>query len=428
MERGIKKVTFITLFFIIFGVTVATVSPGVYAVSRKTYEKIKIFTEALTIVEDSYVEEVDPSELIYNAIKGMVTNLDPHSSFMTPEEYREMQVETRGTFGGLGIEITIKDGVLTVVSPIEDTPAYRAGIKAGDKIVKIEDKPTKGMTLNEAVKLLRGPKGTKVTIWIMREGFEKPRPFEIVRDIIHIRSVKSRLLEDGFGYVRIINFQQGTDEELKKALKGLEEESGGLKGLILDLRNNPGGLLDQAVSVSDIFLTKGLIVYTKGRIKEQEMRFEAKMDGTEPTYPMIVLVNGGSASASEIVAGALKDHKRAVIMGTTTFGKGSVQSIIPLEDGSALRITTSKYYTPSGVSIQARGIVPDIVVEERVVEKKPEVKHPREKDLEGHLEGPKGEGKEEKKAKGEEEIEDFQLKTALDYLKGWYIFKEQFAF
>lgn len=424
MREGRRKTVLVILFFLLFGVAVTVASPGVHAGSRGVYEKIKVFTEALTIVEENYVEEVDPETLIYNAIKGMVNNIDPHSSFMTPDEYKEMQVETRGSFGGLGIEITIKDGILTVVSPIEDTPAYRAGIKAGDRIVKIEDKPTKGMTLGEAVKLLRGPKGTKVTIWIMREGFDKPKPFEIVRDIIHIQSVKSKLLDKEFGYVRVISFQQGTDEELKKSLNRLEEESGGLKGLILDLRNNPGGLLDQAVSVADIFLKKGLIVYTKGRIKEQEMRFEAKNDGTEPSYPIVVLVNGGSASASEIVAGALKDHHRAVIMGTTTFGKGSVQSIIPLDDGSALRLTTSKYYTPSGVSIQAKGIEPDIVVEEKLVEKVEE-EHPREKDLKGHLEGEPTGKEEEKKT---EEIKDFQLKTALDYLKGWYIFKEQLAF
>jgi len=418
-----EKVAMAVVIGILVSVLIGGITFRVLALPQKAYENIRIFTDAISIVQDNYTEEVDPKNLIYGAIKGMVQGLDPHSSFMTPEDYKEMQVETKGAFGGIGIEIGIRDGVLTVISPIEDTPAFRVGIKAGDKIVKIGDKPTKDMAITEAVKLLRGPKGTKVTIWIMREGFKEPQEFVITRDIIEVKSVKYRPLEEGFGYIRIVQFQERTTNDLEDALKKLGSREGKLKGLILDLRNNPGGLLTQAVEISDKFLGSGLIVYTKGRVTSQDMRFEAKREGTHPDYPMIVLVNGGSASASEIVAGALQDHKRAVILGTQTFGKGSVQTIIPLSDGSALRLTTSKYYTPSGRSIQAKGIEPDIVVEEV---RREEVKVPiKEKDLERHLEE---EGVEpEKKIKVEEKVkaeaEDIQLKRALDYLKSWYIFQ-----
>lgn len=425
--RGKVLLPVVVLLFL--GVLLTGIDPGVYAIPKRTYEKIRVFTEAISLIEDNYVEEVEPDKLIYGAIRGMLSSLDPHSSFMSPDEYREMQVETRGSFGGLGIEITIKDGILTVVSPIEDTPAFKAGIKAGDQIVRIEEKHTKDMTIQEAVKLLRGPKGTKVKIWIMRKGFDKPKPFEITRDIIKIKSVKFKTIEEGYGYVRVAQFQQGTSSDLRKALKKLEEDTGGLKGLILDLRNNPGGLLDQAVAVSDIFLDSGLIVYTEGRRQGEEMRFSADLDGTEPDYPVVVLVNGGSASASEIVAGALQDHKKAVILGTPTFGKGSVQSIVPLSDGSAIRLTTAKYYTPSGRSIQARGITPDIVVEEAEIKKEEETMQIREKDLERHLTVDTGEsGKEEEdKNLKREDITDLQLLMALDYLKGWHIFKERIA-
>lgn len=428
IKKG-KNMLFAVLFLALLGIAVVGINPGVYAIPKKAYDKVKVFTEVISIVEDNYVEEVDPTKLIYGAIKGMVGTLDPHSSFMTPDEYKEMQVETQGSFGGLGIEITIKDGILTIVSPIEDTPAFNAGIKAGDQIIRIEDKPTKDMTIQDAVKLLRGEKGSKVKIWIMREGFDKPLPFVITRDIIKIKSVKSRLLEKGFGYIRITQFQHQTNNDLLKALRGLEDESKGLKGLILDLRNNPGGLLDQAVSVSDAFLESGLIVYTEGRVKGQEMKFTAKRDGYEPAYPLVILVNGGSASASEIVAGALQDHKRAVILGTTTFGKGSVQSIVPLSDGSAIRLTTSKYFTPSGRSIQAKGIEPDIVVEEAIVAEKKAQPHLKEKDLEGHLEGAPEvmEGVKTGDEETEAKAADVQLQRALEYLKSWYIFKERAA-
>jgi carboxyl-terminal processing protease len=407
------------------------VNQKVSAISTKAYENIKIFTDAISIVQENYAEEVDPKNLIYGAVKGMLLGLDPHSAFMSPEEYKEMQVETKGSFGGIGIEIGLRDNILTIIAPIEDTPAFMAGLKAGDKIIKIEGKYTKDMSVNDAVKLMRGPKGAKVSIWILRDGFKDPREFQIIRDIIIIKSIKYKSLEDGFGYIRISQFQEKTANDLEDALHKLGSKEGKLKGLILDMRNNPGGLLQQAVEVSNKFLDKGLVVYTKGRSPGQDMRFEVRSGVAHPPYPIIALVNGGSASASEIVAGALQDHKRAVILGTQTFGKGSVQTIIPLSDGSAIRITTSKYYTPSGRSIQAKGIEPDIVVGDVASRD-----HIKEKDLERHLLAEGGEPIEpikpekEKKIKVEEktekektETEDIQLKRALDYLKSWYIFQ-----
>jgi len=404
------------------------ISYRVSAVATKAYEDLRIFTDVLSIVQDSYAEETDTKNLLQGAIKGMLYGLDPHSSFMTSEEYKEMQVETKGTFGGVGIEIGIRDSVLTVIAPIEDTPAFKAGIKAGDKIIKIGEKSTKDMSITDAVKLMRGSRGTKVTLWILREDWKDPQEFAITRDIIAIKSIKHRLLEEGFGYVRISQFQEKTANDLEDALNKLGSKENKLKGVILDLRNNPGGLLSQAVEVADKFLDSGLIVYTKGRTPGQDIKFEAKPGDTHPSYMIIVLVNGGSASASEIVAGALQDHKRAVVLGTQTFGKGSVQTIIPLSDGAALRLTTSKYYTPSGRSIQAKGIEPDIIVGEPVRE------HIKEKDLERHLEAETVKPEKEKKIKVEEKVpgkvtgekeeaEDIQLKRALDYLKSWYIFQ-----
>ncbi len=417
---------------VLFAFSSWAMSQRVATPPNNTYESLKVFTDVLGIIQENYAEPVDNKELIYNATKGMVKGLDPHSSFMTPDEYNEMQIDTKGSFGGIGIEIGMRDNILTVVAPIEDTPAYRAGIKAGDKIIKIGDKFTKDLSLSEAVGLMRGPKDTPVTISIMREGFKDLKPFTINRAIIKVKSVKSKTLEEGFGYVRIVQFQENTSADLEKALKELTSKNGKLKGLVLDLRNNPGGLLKEAVSVSNEFIGSGLIVYTKGRVEDQNMTFSADGSNTQPDYPMIVLVNGGSASASEIVAGALQDHKRAIILGTQTFGKGSVQTIIPLSDGSAVRLTTSKYYTPSGRSIQAKGIEPDIIVGDTAKE------HIHEKDLEGHLEaeGTTDGKKDESKKKMIEKIkitedsdnvkegEDIQLKRALDYLKSWYIFKE----
>ncbi len=356
----------------------------------------------------------------------MVSSLDPHSSFLNPEAYKEMQAETKGEFGGLGIQIGVKEGMLTVIAPIEDTPAYKAGIKAGDKIIKINNEFTKDMSLHDAVSKMRGAPKTSVTIAILREGWKETKDFTIVREIIKIKSVKSKLLEDGIGYVKINQFQEQTAADLSTALGKLTQEK--MNSLILDLRNNPGGLLNSAVGVTSQFLPPGkLVVYIKGK-KGEKTDYNTTEDKPSYNTPMIVLVNEGSASASEIVAGALKDWNRAVILGTKTFGKGSVQSVIPLSDGSGLRLTTAIYYTPKGTSIQATGIVPDIVVKLEAKEQGQE--HPviREKDLERHLKNNEGEGM----PKGPEEMapieieekEDVQLQRAVDLLKTWKVFKE----
>lgn len=397
------------------------------------YDSIELFTDVLKIVQKNYVEEVDTKKLVYGAINGMLSSLDPHSSFLPPDMYKEMKIETKGSFGGLGIEITVKDGYLTVISPIEDTPAFRAGIKAGDQILKIDDHLTKDMSIVDAVKRMRGQKGTKVTITIMRDGFEKPKDFTLVRDIVQVKSVKSKTIDAGYGYVRIAQFQEKTDDDLVKALESLKKENGGtLKGLILDLRNDPGGLLDQAVKVADHFVADGLIVYTEGRDPDSKMRFSARKGKKELGYPMVVLINGGSASASEIVAGALQDHNRAVVLGTQSFGKGSVQTIIPLSEDSGLRLTTARYFTPKGRSIQAKGITPDIVVEnlEITAREKKDSLNIREKDLENHFESETvGTGKEKKESKpvtirmDEQTRSDYQIMRALDLLKGWEILK-----
>lgn len=411
----------------------------------KEYEYIGLLTDVMTIVKKSYVEEVDSKKLIYGAINGMLSALDPHSSFMTPETFKELKVETKGAFGGLGIEISMKDGILTVISPIEDTPAQRAGIKSGDQILKIDDRFTKDMSITDSVKRMRGAKGSKVILTIMRDGFERPKEFPLIRDIIQVKSVKSRMLENGYGYVRIAQFQERTEEDMAKALKALVDENKGkpLDGLVLDLRNDPGGLLDQAVRVSDHFIENGkLIVYTEGRDKDSRMQFTASARSKEPGYPIVVLINGGSASASEIVAGALQDHQRAVVMGTQSFGKGSVQTIIPLSDESGLRLTTARYYTPKGRSIQAKGITPDIVVEQLEMPKqttKRESMFIREKDLENHFENTDDEKKTGDKKESSADSEknavelkkqidplkvDYQLVRALDLLKGWEILKK----
>jgi carboxyl-terminal processing protease len=398
--------------------------------NQDAYQYLKLFSDVISIVQDNYVEKTDQKKLMYGAITGMLRELDPHSSFLKPEDYKELQIETKGKFGGLGIEITIRDNILTVVSPLEDTPADKAGIQANDQIMKIDDLPTQDMSLMDAVQKMRGPKGSKVKLTILRKGQQKPLEFELVRDIISIQSIKSQTLEPGFGYVRISSFQSGTANDLRKALNQLETDNSGLQGLVVDLRNDPGGLLDQAVEVSDEFLDEGLIVYTGGRLENQKMRFEAHKKAKPKTYPIVVLVNSGSASASEIVAGALQDHKRAIIMGEQTFGKGSVQTVIPLNDGSALRLTTSLYYTPSGKSIQAKGITPDIVVkrenpkgEETQGEDSMRI---REKDLPRHMENQKLENQRKGEAgapsDGKKLLEgDNQVRRALDLLKGYKI-------
>jgi len=417
--------------------------PNVAAVGRQDYESLEAFSNILSIVKKNYVEDVETKTLVNGAINGMLTSLDPHSAYLTPELYKDLQSDTQGRFGGLGIEITVKGGILTVVSPIEDTPAAKAGIKPGDQIFKIEEEFTKDMSLVDAVKKMRGLRGTKINLTIRREGANELLDFTLVRDIIRVQSVRSRTLEPGYGYVRLAQFQERSDRDVQRALETLVAEKSGLKGLVLDLRNNPGGLLTQAVRVSDMFLDSGLIVYTEGRIEAQKQKYFAQKDGTWQEFPIVVLVNGGSASASEIVAGALQDHKRAVVLGTKTFGKGSVQTILPLDDNSALRLTTARYFTPKGRSIQATGIVPDIIVEAAVAQEgKPDERKRlglREENLPGHLSNPQQnsgtqqEQLDREKEKqipttgptGDETIDnDQQLKRALDLLKSWDVFKQ----
>lgn len=357
-----------------------------------TYRYLETFANVLSILQENYVEEIETREAIEGAINGLLLSLDPHSAYLKPENYREFRNETDGSFTGIGIKITLKDGIITVISPIADTPADRAGIKANDKIIKIDGVPTKGKTPFDAVKILRGPKGSEVTLSIYREGWDSPKDFTLERSEIPLVSVKSMVLKPGFGYVRISNFQRNTTKELKKHLKELKNDAL-LQGIILDLRNNPGGLLEQAVSVSDLFLDQGLIVYTRGRNKDQDLTFEAKADNTLDRFPMVVLVNEGTASASEIVAGAFQDHRRGVIVGTKTFGKGSVQSIVPLNDGAGLKMTTAHYYTPSGRSIQVTGIDPDVTVQVQQSKETAKIgnnglNRTREADLENHFSQP----------------------------------------
>jgi carboxyl-terminal processing protease len=333
------------------------------ASNKLPLKELSTFAEVFGRIKSDYVEEVDDKTLLESAVRGMLSGLDPHSSYLDAEEYRDLQVGTSGEFGGLGIEVGMEDGFVKVIAPIDDTPAERAGLMAGDLIIRIDDKPVKGMSLNDAVNVMRGKPGTKINITILREGADRPFNVDLERDIIHVASVKSRTLEPGYGYVRISHFQSRTTEDLLSALNEIEKENGGvLKGLVLDLRNNPGGVLNSAVGVSDAFLVGGIIVYTKGRVEDSELQFKAGPDDVLKGAPIAVLVNGGSASASEIVAGALQDHKRAIIMGTPTFGKGSVQTIVPIDDTTALKLTTARYYTPSGRSIQAQGIEPDILL------------------------------------------------------------------
>ena len=364
------------------------------------YDDLALFASVLDLVRRNYVEPVDEHVLMESALRGLLRELDPHSAFMSSEAYEEMQVDTRGQFHGLGIEITKTDGgFIEVVSPIDGTPAFRAGIKPHDQITAIcptvvpeewgegeECRSTDDMSLVEAVSLMRGKKGTEITIDIFREGFEKPRPFEISRDVVQVTSVEGKMLEPGYGVLRISAFQERTAEELEKALEALHEEAPeGLRGLVLDLRDNPGGLLNQAVDVTDLWISNGLIVYTKGRAASQKQEYQARATAVEPDYPMVVLVNAGSASASEIVAGALQDHERALVLGAPTFGKGSVQTVYPLEEGAGLRLTTALYYTPSGRSIQEVGIEPDIEVKPEAIPRDSEGRRVRERDLRGHF-------------------------------------------
>lgn len=444
------------------GLAPAWAQEGASAKSKDSYEKLRVFSEVLSLLEANYVENLDTNELIDGAIRGMLKTLDPHTSYLPPEAFTQMKVETSGRFGGLGIEVTLKKGILTVVTPIEDTPAFKAGVESGDRIIKIEDESTLDMTLSDAVDRLRGKIGTEITVTIFREGKDEPFEVTLKRANIQIKSVKSKIYEGNIGYVRIRSFTKTTSRDLDAVLAKFKAKQ--VKKIVMDLRNNPGGLLNQAVEVSDRFLKpENLIVYTQGRTDEQNMRFTTHDQIQRVAYPMIIIVNNGSASASEIVAGALQDSGRAIILGTQTFGKGSVQTIIPLSDGSALRLTTARYYTPSGRVIQENGITPDIIVEvpvptrkakseaengdEEVKEEKVKMrKYLREKDLKKHLKGKKSFGEEETPApeeveKSEEDVKkeeiiaslredlekDIQLKEAIDLLKGWSVMSKVFS-
>lgn len=385
------------------------------------YKQLELFSDAVSVIRTDYVEDKKSKDLIYGALKGMLSSLDPYSQFMDPDTYNEMKVETEGEFGGIGIEITLKDDLLTIISPIDDTPAYKAGLKAGDKIVKIGDDVTKDLTLVEAVKRLRGKPGTDVHIIILRESEKKLLEFKITRAIIKIASIKkAEMIEPGIGYIRLSEFQENTPKDLTEALKKLEAD--GLKGLVLDLRNNPGGLLDVAVDVGGKFLGEGkVVVSTKGRIEAQNIEFKSRNKNNHLNYPMVVMINGGSASASEIVAGALQDYKRAILLGTKSFGKGSVQTVVPMSDGSAIRLTTSKYYTPNGRSIHGLGIVPDIIVE---YEERPAKDKEVEKEtalLEKLIDSKEKTDQEKADEKKKKEL-DNQILRAIDVLKGIVIY------
>ena len=394
-------------------------------------DTLRIFTEVFGKVKSDYVESVEDKKLLEDAIHGMLAGLDPHSSYLSPESYKEMRIGTEGKFGGLGIEVTLENGFVKVVAPIDGTPAERAGIKAGDVITRLDGTPVKGMSLNEAVERMRGDPDSDITLTVIREGETKPLEFVITRAIIRITSVKGSMIEPGYGYVRVSQFQSGTADAVRRKLSALKKEADGkLKGLILDLRNNPGGVLNGAVSVSDLFISNGVIVSTRGRDDESRVEYTATPNDYLKEAPMVVLVNGGSASASEIVAGALQDHGRAIIMGTETFGKGSVQTILPVNNGAALKITTARYYTPNDRSIQAQGIVPDVVIEDlEITKKNSDSASLREEDLQGHLENENGDNGKSKKgtaaSDGPSIDDDFQLREALNLLKGVNIVRNQ---
>jgi len=409
------------------------------AKGEETYKGLKVFADVIDLIEKNYVDPVDTKQLIQNAIGGMVRGLDPHSTFLKPDAFKELRIDTHGEFTGVGISITMRNGFVTVVSPIEGTPAYKAGIKALDKIIKVDGKTVKDLT--KTVKMIRGPKGTTVVLTVKREGSAEPIDFKIVRDVIPIESVRSLALKPGYGYIWITNFRDKTTQDLIGALEKLEGNNTPLKGLILDLRDNPGGLLDQSIQVSDLFLDEGTILSIKGRLEKHTKNFMAHGDETDRNYPMIVLINGGSASASEIVAGALQDHKRALILGTTSFGKGSVQTVESLRDGYGLKITIARYYTPSGRSIQAKGIEPDVVVKHRILDDQDKDAFDegllKERDLKNHLEEePQGRSETKPDSKkrdfkfrhGPPKLEnlqyDHQVVRALEILESYEIFKK----
>jgi len=446
---GIKKVLWIGLGALLGGMTVVGTTVWAdreevilneqnRAVLSLPLKELRGFVEVFERVSHDYVDEVDDKKLLEGAISGMLSSLDPHSAYLPPKDYKEMEEHTTGQFGGLGMEVGMEDGFVKVISPIDDTPAQAAGIKSGDLIIKLDDEPVKGKTLGEAVKIMRGKPGTDLELTIIRKGEDAPLNIKVTRAIIKVKSVKQRMLKDGVGYLRISQFQVRTGSDLKKAMRKLEEEHGEpLKGLVLDLRNNPGGVLQAAIQVSDAFLNEGLIVYTEGRIKNSQMRFESEMGDLMDGKPIVVLINEGSASASEIVAGALQDQKRALIAGRTSFGKGSVQTLLQLNNGAAIKVTTARYYTPSGRSIQAEGIVPDVEIALVKLEKLEASKfgNIKEKNLTGHLSNGHGDSKKsevEKRDMTDEEKEkadelqalldkDYELDEALRILKAMTI-------
>ncbi|MGH8654894.1 MAG: S41 family peptidase [Gammaproteobacteria bacterium] len=390
------------------------------------WRELRTFTEVFAKVKNDYVEPIKDNQLLENAIRGMLTGLDPHSAYLDPEDYKGLQEGTTGEFGGLGIEVGIENGLVKVIAPIDDTPAQRAGVKPGDVITKLDDTPVKGMALNDAVKHMRGKPGSPITLTIVREGVEKPLEIVITRAVIKVESIKTELLEPNFGYLRISTFQERTGEDLRRALGEIKAENKRpLKGIVLDLRNNPGGILSAAVSVADAFIEEGLIVYTEGRVEDSQLRFTAKPDDLLSGASMVVLVNGGSASASEIVAGALQDTRRGIIMGSRTFGKGSVQTILPMSNQAALKLTTALYYTPSGRSIQAEGIKPDIILDkvEVAVVADDDPHSLKEADLSRHLANGKqkttsGEAQEQARDTKSMASSDYELYEALNLLKG----------
>jgi len=447
MNKAVKTGLILTFGFIT-GVSL-TITQGVLAEKPESKTQLSLplaqlqnFTNIYAKIKADYVEQVDDKTLLTHAIRGMLSGLDPHSSYLDPEQYQELRIGTTGQFGGLGIQVGMEDGFVKVIAPIDDTPAFRAGMEAGDLIIRLDDKPVKGMTLDGAVKLMRGEPGSDIVLTVVRAGKDKPFKVTITRDIIKVKSVKNRMLEPDFGYVRISNFQSKTGSHLLDAIKKLSKENKGkLKGLILDLRNNPGGVLHAAAEVSDLFLHKGKIVYTEGRIENSYMEFNAKPGDVLDGAPLIVLINGGSASASEIVAGALQDHQRGIIVGTKSFGKGSVQTIQELPSGGAVKMTTARYYTPKGRSIQAEGIEPDIKLERVKITKldEPNVGSVKEADLSGHLVNPtngddenantgkKQSSKDNKKTEETKPLSstDYQLYEALNLLKGLSIFSRK---
>ncbi|MCK5350906.1 MAG: S41 family peptidase [Desulfobacula sp.] len=440
MKKGSYNL-FSLRFFVVMAVCVFISIAGFKSTLQaddNTYKSLKLFADVLEELEKNYVDDVDSEELIHNAIKGMVGNLDPHSSFMPPEAFDELQDDTKGEFSGIGIVITMKDAILTVVSPIEGTPAYKAGIQAGDIIIRIDDKSTKDMALWEAVNMMRGPRHKIVLITVIREDEPESIEFSLKRDMIPMESVRSAMLEPGYGYLRITNFRMSTFDDIKKHLEKLESKNNGLNGLIMDLRNNPGGLLAQAVKISDLFLAQGNIVSIKGRQERNTQVFKAHPDDEDRNYPVVVLINGGSASASEIVAGALQDHSRALILGTPSFGKGSVQTVRPLKEGFGIKYTIARYYTPKERSIQAKGIEPDIEVEYEILEKKEKKistfdRMIREKDLRNSLKPEKTEQPEKikKQSKKHQRLldtdqlqHDAQVKRALDILISYGVFSK----